>query len=593
MRRLLLLLLFTLTLFGERIELYRSNIIFVDNSKVSVEESINYNFEHVRHHGIYRDIPKNNTKLKNLRIYQNNSLVKHKLTNNRDFWRIRIGDPRYYVGGLINYTLKYNLEGMIVRDTKDKNFFAFDLVGTGWKKPIKEAIGRVYLPKEIQGRVTIKAFKGSFGSTVKAKYIDYGKYIETKAYNLAPGEGLTLYIEFDKSLMSVSKKLSNKYYMQPIYYLFLAPIFTLFYFIAKRFHLFSNIGSIAPKYRPLKDLTIMEAGLLKDNFVDFEEIKPAILELANLGYLKIEEDSEGLFLVKVKQSDNYLSSEQKLVFNEIFSYSDVIPSSKLKLHSSLFERLKETLHTSIVDKGYFSKSIKNSREGFTFAAFGLGALTLSAFAYYIFKDSGVDILIPTAVALVFVLLGIVNLANAFRTKEYSGILFNIIWVLFSSVFLLSALGNKDIAISLLLMVAIIAVGSYLIYRRMNTLTIRGELAKRHLLGLKEFIDKADKDKIKYFLQEDKRYLDKMLPYALLFGLNKHWLELYEELDTPTPEWYDGSFSNFTSIDFEPTSWSDSYATDSISSSPSIDIGEFESFGDFGGGGFGGGGGDSW
>ena len=593
MRKLLLLILFTIALFGEHIEEYNTKVAIKSNSQASVVEQILYNFDGAIRHGIYRDIPKNDTVIKNIRVLKDGTPTEYKLINNQNFWRIRIGSANSYVRGRVKYTISYNLKGMIVREAKNSNFIAYDLVGTGWRKPIYSAKGTLYLPKELINKVKIKAFKGSFGSKDVADVKNYGNYIEASASNLNPHEGLTLYLTFDKSLMPASKKPSQKYYENPIYYLFLAPILAIFYFVAKKFNIFEGIGSIAPKYRPPADLTLMEAGLLKDNFVDFSEIKPAILELANLGYIKIEEDSEGIYLKKIKDSDENLSAELQAILNEIFSVGDLVPNNMLRIDSSIFDKLKYILHNSMVQKGYFSKSLRHARESFKFAAFSLGALTVGAFTYYVFKDTGVDIIVPAGISLAFVAVGIISLISSFRARDFSGVFFFLIWSVISSFFLFSVINSEDIVISLLLMVFIVAVGSFLIYRKMNTLTFKGILAKRHIFGLKEFIEKADKDKIKFFLQEDKKYLDKMLPYAVLFGLNKHWLELYQVLDTPTPDWYNGSLDSFNTLDFEPTAWSEPSFSDGISSMPSIDSGDFGDFGDFSGGGFGGGGGDSW
>ena len=590
MRHLLLFFIFTLSLFGEFIESYDTKVVVFNNSKVSVKENILYNFENSIKHGIYRDIPKNDTKIKNLKVYQNGAPATFKLINNQKFWRIRIGNPNYYVRGIVEYTIKFNLEGVVVRAKDNRNFIAYDLVGTGWKKPIKRAHGIIYLPKVLQGRVETKAFRGSFGSTNSVKVVNKGSYVEAYANNLKPHEGLTIYLSFDKSLMSISKKPSDDYYKSPLFYLFLSPVLALFYYIAKRFNVFHNIGSIAPKYRPPKDLTLMEAGVIKDNFVDFSEIKPAILELANLGYIKIEEEQGELYLVKLKEADKTLSQDQKLLLSEIFNNFNQVDSKELRIKESLFENIKEIIHKSMVEKGYFSKSIKDSRNSFLFGVFGVGILSIGAFFYYIFQDTGLDLFVPTAVSLVFITIGVVNLLSSIKRGDFGGIFFYIMWILFSSIFLFSIFNSKGVAISLILMLSIIAIGSFIIYKRMNTLTFKGELAKKHIMGLEEFIDRADKDKIKFLLKEDPKYLDKMLPYAVLFGLNKHWLNLYKELEAPLPTWYDGNLDGFIDLDFEPANINPESAIDS---SPSIDIGDFGSFGDFSGGGFGGGGGDSW
>ena len=599
MKLLLLLSFFTLSLFGysrEYIENYTTKLLITNDGKAKVTEEILYNFGYDRRHGIYRDIPKNDTKISNLKVFKNGYSTNYELYTKDNFWRIKIGSANSYVSGRVGYTIKYNLEGRIVRNRGNKNYIIFDIIGTAWKKPIMYAKGVIYLPKKLQNRVTAKAFRGKFGSTKSVPVKNLGSRLELETTNLAPHEGLTISIAFDPSLMKVGQKPSYAYYKKPIYLLFIAPILALFWFFGKKLNIFGDVGSIAPKYRPPKELTVMESGLLKDNFVDFKELKAAILELANLGFIKFQEDENGTYLKKLKDADNSLTPNQVKILNELFGDETFLPSTLVKFRSTWFEDLKASLHDRLVQKGYYGSSVKSARQSFIFAAVGIGILTLGAFLYYISKDTGADMIIPVVVAIGFLTVGLFNLLSAFKSADAGGILFSILWILFSGFFLYSSLNSEDIALSLLFMVLIIAIGSYLIYKKANTLTFKGILAKRHLLGLREFIDKADKDKIKFFLQEDKNYLDKVLPYAVLFGLNKHWLNLYKELETPIPDWYDGSFDSFNSFDFEPTSYSESSTggfSDGIGSAPSIDTGDFGGFGDFSGGGFGGGGGDSW
>ncbi len=93
------------------------------------------------------------------------------------------------------------------------------------------------------------------------------------------------------------------------------------------------------------------------------------------------------------------------------------------------------------------------------------------------------------------------------------------------------------------------------------------------------MSRVKSDEIKRRLEEDPLYLEKTLPYALLFGLNKHWIELFDKLNVPHPTWYHGSLHNITYL---------SSAIDKASSQPPSNEG-----GSSGGGGFSGGGGGSW
>ncbi len=587
MKKILLLILLTLFAYSENIERYIVNLYISSSGQLRVIEDILYNFGKTNRHGIFRDIPKNKTNIKNITVLQNSTPATVKITNNRDFIRIRVGDANRYVTGLVNYKISYNISGYIVRNSGDINQIIVDLIGTGWKVPIKYAKAVIHLPNILIGRSNIFIYSGKFGSTNRLKYKVVGNKIETIAHNLPPHTGITVELNFDKNLIKADSEPSDEFYKNPIYYLLLAPILALFYYFGKKFNIFASIGSISPKYHPPKDLTVLEAGLLKDNFVDFKELKPAIIELANLGYLKIKDIDGDLYLQKTQKDPVLLSDDQKLLLNAIFKELESVNSRFLEIHQEDVESIRGVVHNSLVNKGLFSSSVRRARDSFLFVSAIAALFTFGALLFYIFKDTGLEYIFPIVIVSIFVAIGVKILIDSIKSSQYSTTLFAIAWIGFSSLFLYNVVYSEGIFISIVLMVVIIAVGIFYIYNHINTLSFKGINQKRYLMGLKEFIAKAEKDKIDYFLKEDKHFLDKLLPYAILFGLNKHWLELYQELNADLPTWYEGDISMFDRVDFDVTPY------DPTPSTPSIDSSDFGSFGGFSGGGVGGGGGDSW
>ncbi len=589
MKKLILLLLFTLFAFASTIERYEADAYIGSSGEVQVVEDILYNFEGVPHHGIYRDIPKNDTFITDIHTEQNSRRVQNSISAHRDYIRIKIGDPHSYAPNLSNYKISYRIKGFTVRNSGDVNKIIIDLIGTGWRIPIKKAILRVHLPQLLAGRTKIAVFRGIFGSTNQIPFRQEGNIIKIEADNLAPHQGITISLTFDKSLIPASKKPTGEYYKNPLYYLILIPIFGFFYLTAKKYNLLQDIGAISPQYRPPKDLTALEAGVIKDNFADFSELKAGIVELANLGYIKYKEIDGEMYLERQEKDPSGLSDDLKLLLNAIFGGIVLVNTRFLKLDNEDFEAIKNTLHANLVSKGYYASSVRKARESFLYTAIAAALLTFGALFWYIFKDTGFENIFPVAVTSGFIAVGAVMFVQNLKSRDYSGLFFAVLWTAFSMFFLYSVVYSKGVFVSIAIAAVIIISGIYFIYKKLNTLSFKGLMAKRYLLGLKEFISRAERDKIKFFLKEDKHFLDKLLPYAILFGLNKHWLNLYRELNAPLPDWYAGDIGNFGMIDFDASA----LAPASPPSSPSIDSGDFGSFGDFSGGGFGGGGGGDW
>ena len=130
---------------------------------------------------------------------------------------------------------------------------------------------------------------------------------------------------------------------------------------------------------------------------------------------------------------------------------------------------------------------------------------------------------------------------------------------------------------------------------MSKRTLKGVKARNYILGLKEYIKVAEKERIKFHNAPEKnpQTFEKFLPYAMVFGLEKEWAKQFEGIYMEQPSWYSGAdLATFSAVSFvnELSSFGSvantSFAQNSGSSSG------FSS-GGFSGGGFGGGGGGSW
>jgi uncharacterized membrane protein len=128
---------------------------------------------------------------------------------------------------------------------------------------------------------------------------------------------------------------------------------------------------------------------------------------------------------------------------------------------------------------------------------------------------------------------------------------------------------------------------------MSKRTKKGTLLYQQLAGFKEFIKSVETDRLKEFLKQDEHYFDKILPYAIVFGVADTWKDKLDGLDIPPPRWYSGNYHSFNTSSFMH-SLNDSMSTMSQTfySAPSSSGSSFGGGGSSGGG-SGGGGGSSW
>jgi uncharacterized membrane protein YgcG len=129
-------------------------------------------------------------------------------------------------------------------------------------------------------------------------------------------------------------------------------------------------------------------------------------------------------------------------------------------------------------------------------------------------------------------------------------------------------------------------------------TEKGLAAREHLLGLREYLDVAEKDRIKFHNAPEKspELFEKFLPYAMIFGLEKAWAKEFEGIyKEPTSGWYtDRNAGAFSALGLVSgmRGFSD-YASSTISSTPNSSGSGGSGGGGSSGGGGGGGGGGSW
>lgn len=151
---------------------------------------------------------------------------------------------------------------------------------------------------------------------------------------------------------------------------------------------------------------------------------------------------------------------------------------------------------------------------------------------------------------------------------------------------------------------ILAIISVLLIYKLNIRTDYGLKIQGDLVGLREFIELAEKDRLEMLVKENPQAFYEILPFAYVLGVSEVWINKFENIAIDIPTWY-SSDSDFltsyllirtldvnlrrinTQINFKPVS--NSSGSGRIGGSGGGRIGG----GGFSGGGFGGGGGGRW
>ena len=614
----LLFLGFGYSAYAEKITNYKIDVRVEQSGELSIVESIEYDFEKQEKHGMFRDIPftiKRGSRIIDLGLYEfsvqmDDGMVEWQQstmnsTNAGEIIRLKIGSASSYVTGKHLYRVSYRVKMGVLPAAQNEGNDAirWNIIGTGWKIPIENVEANFFLPASFsQQNIALSTFTGSYGSTSSSASTQWlnPQQAQVKVVHLDAYKGATVELSYPSGLLeqtgSENVKASLKdSFLSNWHWGALVGFLVYFWSMFKRYTGFEDKRSIAVQYEAPKGLSLLQSGLVLDKFADNEDFSAAILELGYLGYLTIEQKDKKStpILLKTHKKFENLTMDQKYLLNNILfkgSNSFVLTgrtASKSKILQNGFEHINSNLYKWSVSDGYMAENPQRVRKSFLWKSLLLLLPVLVLAIYTLYTKFGEDVIL-LAFPLVFGGVGLsILLSKKQWSAKFSGVVFTVAG--FAPILMMSqkGLNLQELLAGPLGVLIVLIIVLFITYKKIGNATQKGAYASTQLLGLKEFIKRVKQDEIKRRLEMDPLYLEKILPYAVLFGETKHWLSFYDMLNIDTPYWYHGNIHNMNNF----TSSVDNAATSPNTSSSGG--GGFSGGGGSSGGGGGGGGGGSW
>lgn len=564
------------------IENYEVMLDVSKNRLVHVKEVITVYFT-TPSHGIILKIPAASSSINNVQIFEPFS-KSYQLGD----LNLKIGDVDRLISGEKVYHIEFNHQLY-----SNKNEFYYNLIGTGWDVPIQKVRFYVKMPDAVEddkvglsiGTHGTRGFEGGAEYSVSGNEI-WGRTFRT----LSPHEGITLRAEVPEGYF---ENVQNKWVNIVWLGLLLCTLFSFltWYQYGKDEHVTPVVTFEAPA-----GVSGAEAELILSEKISDKGLVALIVNLANDGCFKITSNKKKFTLSDFKSYRGYNELERRmLTLLESQKRNGVVTDDILK-NSDVFYRgwshFKEASAVKDERKRYYEASSMNPLRKFMMFLYICGNVLLTFFALinYEFSPENLSILVPLGITL-WVLVMVLSQPNivAKLFGTFTGVMILIpIIVEFSH--------NLSINnLSQVVMGAACIISSLTCYVQMMKPNIEGRLLKGKLLGLKHFIEVAEKKRLETMVTQNHQYFYKILPYAYVLGVSSVWIKQFEGIAVPPPKWAtdDGfslnNFNNFTRGFNATTAPSVANGGISQSSSHSSSGGG----GGFSGGGFGGGGGSSW
>jgi len=605
--------------YGYDITSYHTDISIDEGNTYHNTETITVDFLESRH-GIYRYIQSRQNMVWETegasRTYSYHTPVKsievagynYETYQESGYTVIKIGDPDQYLKGKKVYTISFD---HVLGDDKleDRDLVYYNLISNNWDTTVSDITFSVTLPAAFDAG-KIEFYTGSYGST-ETSDVDYRVSGNTISGSLGtalqPGEGLTIYIDLPQGYFNVPPPFP----WQPVL-IIAAGIITVISLIL--FFLFGRDGRLVTPvefYAP-QGITSAEAGYIIDTTVDDKDIVSLIIYWASKGYLSIERiDKNDFRLSKLTDIPDQSYNYEKHMFKKLFEDRESVLTSDLK--NNFYETIDIT-KSLLADKfttkenRLYSHSSKALGKLVRFLSVLLVFFSLCAATFGdVYSLPG--LLIVAAIGTIIVFLPFIWLSRTQmrwqglrRGKRSAMLIVNIIVMLLLLIVYIIYMGIQDMAWAGIV-IAGVTVLLNIIGGFMRKRTRRGSELLGRILGLKNFLERAEKSRIETLVEESPSYFYDVLPFSYVLGVSDKWAKKFEGIALRAPDWYYDRYDRtvvFSPLIFQVALFSSMSSMGSAMVSRPAPQGGSAGPGGFGGGGggfsgggFGGGGGGSW
>lgn len=592
--------LFKSKVLAEKIDSFNSDIKINKDGTVTVEETINYDFENSQKHGLVRNLYYK-TKNEDGKTYiidfsilnivdENGNKYNYSQAKIENYIELKIGDADKLISGKKTYVINYKISGGL-RYFSDHDEFYWDLIGFDWKVPILKYTASISFPSTLQeSDLKYLCYEGPSGSTLETCLINNsnGRVNLSSSKLLKPSENITVVVSFPKNIVAVLAPREDRPSIflkafqiliglgASIWYVFF-PIKYLIDSVRESKNLKKNQRIVSAWFEPpqYNDGTVFspaETGFIVDNKIDHRELTATIIHLAQRGFLKIKENEDQNFsFIRLKDVESTeLRDFEKEVMEALFR--DGVDTA------SLDETQIKTLENQISNLKKFNKIFKipyvSDIEN-QLNRVGQGDLTevtdkelkksKTLFGKIVKFNKSVEDEIVTQ--------------GMYRNKPTEDIAKNMAFI----------------GLGLTTLNFLLAIVSIFFGRKNVKRTEKGIEKYSEAISLLNFLKSQDEQL--NFQSQNQMFFEKLLPYAAAFGVEKIWADRFKDIALAKPDWYEGrSYTNSAFV--APLtrsiggSMKSAYSSGMSSTRSSSGFSSGFSGGSSGGGG-GGGGGGSW
>lgn len=481
---------------GYTIENYDVKIKITKNNIYNIDEEIKVNFTEVSR-GIYRIIPQffNGRKIPVTDIRANEPVY---INNERNQMFLRIGDPNKYVMGENFYKISFS-QNIGWDRTREQDEVYYNIVGNDWETTIEKVSFQIELPEEFDSS-KLNFTRGLMDSTDTTGIVwsVNGKIIKGETTRrLYPKEALTIALPLPEGFFYVNKLEGIKdEIIRGFLYILLMLIPLNGLRLRKKYKNETPLVETVEFYPP-DNMSPTEIGYYYDGKIDNKDLTSLIIYWANKKYLNIIEGEEQGKTREVSleftttlenfNNENLKKNYEIIIFKALYDKKDERNRVNLSsLKNKFYQVIEKSERAFLIDVAMEKKGIYNSR----------------------------SLMASTSV-----------MASSFLWIPILLINFTLLW-------------NTNIQSKLIVLLAIVSfISTLIIGSKISSRTDYAVKILGKILGFKRFLEKAEKNRLEALINNDPSYFYKILPYTIVLGVSKVWVDKFSDIVVKPPEWY--------------------------------------------------------
>ena len=595
--------------FGEQgytIKLYDVNVNVNENNSFNITETITTDF-YENKHGIIRQIPTTNnivrndgSKTKNFaRITDIEVNAPYRKISDSSYMSLMIGDSSKTLIGENTYIIKYKYS-LYGRDKlTDADEFYYNLIGDRWDTDVENVTFKITMPKEFDKKLLgfTSGYRGSIDSS-NVEYSVNGNVI-TGSINkkLSANQGVTVRLTLPEGyFFNIFDFLYNRFMIIVNFikreYINITLLISLL-FLIKTLIMWIKYGKDDKiiervEFYPPKDYNSAEIGYLYNGKVTNEAVVSILIQLANEGYIKIEEINKENLLkkktFKIRKLKEYSGNDEieKTFFEGLFKNGE--PDEKelekkieierqngKKVTGYKLTRIKRSLPIKVVTekelKNKFYTTInkikkkliehddivyeKNENKKEKVSSMTNKICFLSLCSIFIYSELNIFYKFAAVIILQILIPKLMNIIF-FKKKSIKNIIKIVVFLLISG--LMSADSIYEIAVQnekvklFYILILICLIGMNVLNILMSKRTKYGTEILGQIKGFKRFLETAEKNQLEALVEKNPEYFFDILPYTYALGVSKKWIKQFETIAVTPPEWFINNCDDFEKSD---------------------------------------------